>query len=55
MGFQKAKIPYRLLMMEGADHGMTEYKSEVNKLTREWFNRFLVQNEKLPVLTPHGK
>ncbi len=54
-GFQKAKIPYRLLMMEGADHGMTEYKSEVNKQIRKWFNRFLIQNEKLPILKPHGK
>jgi len=53
--FQQMKIPYRLIMMEGADHGMTEYKKEVNRFIRNWFQRFLVKNEKLPILKPHGK
>lgn len=53
--FQEAKIPYRLLMMEGADHGLTENKEESEEIIREWFNRFLVKNEKLPNLNKHGK
>lgn len=53
--FQRLKIPYRLIMMEGADHGMTERKTEVNGFIKNWFRRFLLQNEKLPVLQPHGK
>jgi len=53
--FQEAEIPYRLVMMEGADHGLTEYKNEANKMIKAWFDRFLIQNEKLPNLNKHGK
>ncbi|MDA3906318.1 MAG: prolyl oligopeptidase family serine peptidase [Bacteroidales bacterium] len=53
--FQQAEIPYRLVMMEGADHGLTEYKDEANQIIKEWFDRFLIQNEKLPNLKQHGK
>jgi len=53
--FQEEGIPYRLVMMEGADHGLTEYKEESNQMIKDWFNRFLVENEKLPTLEKHGK
>lgn len=53
--FQEEKIPYRLVMMEGADHGLTEYKQEANQIIKAWFDRFLIQNEKLPTLEKHGK
>lgn len=49
------KIPFRLVMFEGADHSVSEYKNEVNKLTHEWFDRFVKNKEKLPRLKPHGK
>jgi len=52
--FQQHKIPYRLVMMEGEDHSLTTKKEEANKITEDWFNRFLIQNEKLPNLELHG-
>ena len=53
--FQKEKIPYRLVMMEGEDHSLTTKKEEANEIIKDWFNRFLIHNEKLPNLIPHGK
>ena len=50
----KHQVPFRLIMFEGGDHGLTEFKKEKNQLTFEWFDRFLKQREKLPVLKPHG-
>jgi dipeptidyl aminopeptidase/acylaminoacyl peptidase len=35
------KIPHRLVMFEGADHGITEFKTERDKFIIEWFDRFL--------------
>lgn len=53
--FQENSIPYRLVMFEGGDHGITEYKTEVNQMIRNWFDRYLKNDEKLPSLIPHGK
>jgi dipeptidyl aminopeptidase/acylaminoacyl peptidase len=51
----KNKIPYKLVVFDGADHGLTEYKSESNRLMLEWFDRFVKNSEPLPSLKPHGK
>lgn len=48
------QIPHRLLLFEGADHGISEYRSEYIRQTREWFDRFLKQGESLPDSRPHG-
>ena len=53
--FQKRKIPYRLVMMEGEDHGLTSKKEEANQIVKNWFHRFLVKEESLPNLELHGK
>ncbi|MGV6829855.1 MAG: alpha/beta hydrolase family protein [Flavobacteriales bacterium] len=52
---QKAKIPYRLIMYEGGDHGLTEYREEVNKEVKNWFDRYVKNNQPLPELVPHGR
>lgn len=52
---QEHKIPYRLVMFEGADHGITEYSDEVDAMIYAWFERFVKNKEKLPNLKPHGK
>ncbi len=49
------KMPFRLVMFEGADHSVSEYKKEIERLTYEWFERFVKNKEKLPNLKPHGK
>lgn len=51
----KNKVPHRLIMYEGADHGISEFYDDYKKQTIEWFNRFLKNKEKLPNLKLHGK
>lgn len=48
------KVPFRFVVYEGADHGLTEFKDESNKQIYSWFERFLKNNEKLPNLNFHG-
>lgn len=37
----KNSIPHRFILFEGADHGITEFKTEYLKQSLDWFNRFL--------------
>lgn len=53
--FEKYRIPYRLIMFEGGDHGISEHKKEVNKQVVKWFDKFLKNNEKLPNMEYHGR
>lgn len=53
--FEKHKVPYRLIMFEGGDHGISEHKTEVNEEVINWFNRYLKNNEPLPNTEYHGK
>jgi len=53
--FEENRIPYRLIMFEGGDHGISEHKKEVNKQVIEWFNKYLKNNEPLPNMEYHGR
>lgn len=55
MKLQDAKVPYRLVMLEGADHAVSEFASLRWDMTRKWFDRFVKNGEALPDLEPHGK
>jgi dipeptidyl aminopeptidase/acylaminoacyl peptidase len=48
------KVPFRLVIFEGATHGLMEVRKEADALTYEWFNRFLKNKEKLPNLKQRG-
>lgn len=50
----KHRVPYRLVVFEGDDHGITEHADERSRLTREWFDRFVKDGKPLPNLKPHG-
>lgn len=52
--FQKLKIPYRLVMYEGADHGLSEFRQEANAEIIKWLDRYVKNGEPLPNLEPHG-
>ena len=54
MELEKYRIPYRLKIFEGADHGIRQYRAEVNEEVISWFNRFLKEGEKLPNMEFHG-
>ena len=47
-----AKKPFSLLLIEGADHGMTERRDEYYQAARVWMDRYVRDRGKLPVLTP---
>ena len=53
--FEKHRIPYRLIMFEGGDHGISEHKEEVNEQVLDWFERYLKNGEPLPNMDYHGR
>lgn len=53
--FNQHRIPYRLLLFEGGDHGVSEHKEEANAQIISWFNRFLKNNEPVPNMEYHGR
>ena len=53
--FEKYRIPYRLVIFEGGDHGIREHRKEVNEQVLIWFDRFLKNGESLPNMEYHGK
>ena len=52
---QAARHPYRLVMLEGGDHGLSEYRGEVNRLVDDWLDRYVRDGETWPSLEPHGR
>lgn len=53
--FEKNRIPYRLIMFEGGDHGISEHKEEVNQQALKWFDKYLKNNGTLPNMEYHGR
>lgn len=47
--------PYRLIVYEGSDHGISEHREEVMEETLHWFDRYLVKGEALPDMEYHGR
>lgn len=52
--FDKHRIPYRLIIYEGADHGISEYRTEVDDQILDWFNKYLKEDTPLPNMEFHG-
>jgi dipeptidyl aminopeptidase/acylaminoacyl peptidase len=46
--------PFRLLLVEGADHLITERRDEYFLAARSWLDRFVRDGAPLPELKPHG-
>jgi dipeptidyl aminopeptidase/acylaminoacyl peptidase len=49
------RIPHRLVLFEGGDHGILEFRDEVDEMVLKWFNRFVKNGEPLPDMNPHGR
>jgi len=49
-----ARKPVSLLLIEGADHAISERRDEYHRATRAWLDRYVRDLGKLPVLAPHG-
>ena len=50
----KAKRPFRLMMIEGADHGLSEYPDLYREALLDWFNHYVRDEGTFPSLEPHG-
>ncbi len=50
-----AKHPFRLLMLEGGDHGLREYRPEVDRATRDFLDSYVRDGRAWPSLEPHGR
>ena len=55
MEFDKYRIPYRLKIFEGGDHGLSEHRSEVRTEVINWFNKYLKEGQSLPNMEYHGR
>lgn len=53
--FEKHRVPYRLIMFEGGDHGISEHRPEVNSQVINWFDKYLKNGEPLPNMEYHGQ
>ncbi|MDU8887224.1 prolyl oligopeptidase family serine peptidase [Yeosuana sp. MJ-SS3] len=51
----KYKHPFRFHFYEGADHGLSEYRSEVWQDVQEFFDYYVRDLEPLPNMEPHGR
>ena len=50
-----ANHPYRLMIFEGGDHGLREFRDEVDEAVEEWLDRYVRDGESWPSLEPHGR
>lgn len=50
----KAKHPFRLVLLEGGAHGLGEHREEVDRLTKDWLDRYVRDRKPWPSLEPHG-
>lgn len=55
MEFEAHRIPYRLKIYEGADHGISEFREEVDQEVIAWFDRYLKGVSALPDMEFHGR
>ena len=53
--FIKAKVPHRLVLFEGGDHGLNEFNDEVDSMAKQWFDKYLKEGKQLPDLNMHGR
>jgi dipeptidyl aminopeptidase/acylaminoacyl peptidase len=47
--------PFRFVLLEGAAHGLREFRPEVNRLTKDWLDRYVRDRQPWPSLEPHGE
>lgn len=51
LAFEKHRIPYRLKIFEGGNHGLSTFREEVHQEVVTWFDKFLKKNQAAPNMT----
>ena len=49
------KHPFRMVLLEGGDHGLSEYQDEEMRLTRDFLDHYVRDKAPLPDMEPHGR
>jgi dipeptidyl aminopeptidase/acylaminoacyl peptidase len=49
------KHPFRFVFFEGGDHGLSEHREEVERLVKDWLDRYVRDRRPWPSLEPHGR
>ena len=52
---EEFQVPYRLIIYEGEDHGISNHQMEVNHEAMSWFERFVKNREALPNTDSQGR
>jgi dipeptidyl aminopeptidase/acylaminoacyl peptidase len=50
-----SRHPFRFVFFEGGDHGLSEYRAEVDALVKAWLDRYVRDRQPWPSLEPHGR
>lgn len=50
----KYRVPYRLMIFEGGDHGLSEFREEFYDAIIAWFKKYLTEPGLLPNMEYHG-
>jgi dipeptidyl aminopeptidase/acylaminoacyl peptidase len=50
-----SRHPFRFVFCEGGDHGLSEYRGEVDALVKAWLDRYVRDRTPWPSLEPHGR
>lgn len=50
----KVNHPFRFVFFEGGDHGLSEHRTEVDRLAKDWLDRYVRDRQSWPSLEPHG-
>ena len=48
------KHPFRFVMFEGGDHGLKEYAEEVDRLARNFLDKYVRDRQPWPDMESHG-
>lgn len=51
----KHRVPYRLMIFEGGDHGLSEFRNKFYNELIAWFDKYLKNTPPLPDMSFHGK
>jgi len=51
----RCRHPFRLVLFEGGDHGLSEHREEVFRLIKDWLDHYVRDREAWPSLDPHGR
>jgi dipeptidyl aminopeptidase/acylaminoacyl peptidase len=51
----ESRHPFRFVFFEGGDHGLSEYREEVDALVKAWLDRYVRDRTHWASLEPHGR